>query len=322
MDMKKILISALLCAGLCWSVAAQTGQVTKETYTFEKYRAQPLHLDKYDVPSEQAKPCVIFMFGGGFVTGTRASRYNVPFFYFLAENGYTVVSIDYRLGMQPLLSGKRTGILDFLFLLFRTVRNAATDLFDATSYVLSRADEWNIDRDMIITCGSSAGAVSVLQGEYLICKQAGVAKKRLPHDFNYAGVISFAGAVLTMDREPRFKKSPCPVLLFHGDADSNVPYNSLLAAGGGFYGSKVIAGELRKRGYPYRFYTFENAAHEIAVTPMTDNREEIILFLDELVRDKRQVMEDVTVRDESKPDVKKDFKIKDFIRANFTQQAD
>ena len=57
------------------------------------------------------------------------------------------------------------------------------------------------------------------------------------------------------------------MMLFHGDADANVPYNVIRESGVGFFGSKYIAGQLRAMNSPYYFYSVENASHVIATAP-------------------------------------------------------
>ena len=43
------------------------------------------------------------------------------------------------------------------------------------------------------------------------------------------------------------------MMLFHGDADANVPYNVIRESGVGFFGSKYIAGQLRAMNLPVLF---------------------------------------------------------------------
>jgi carboxylesterase type B len=49
---------------------------------------------------------MIFVFGGGFVRGSRDHEGYLPYFKFLNDNGFDVVSIDYRLGLKPLTTMK------------------------------------------------------------------------------------------------------------------------------------------------------------------------------------------------------------------------
>lgn len=51
----------------------------------------------------------------------------------------------------------------------RTISMAVEDLYDATAFIVDKADEWGIDSSQIVACGSSAGAITVLHGEYALC---------------------------------------------------------------------------------------------------------------------------------------------------------
>lgn len=291
--------------------------VVRETRLFSVQGNDSLFMDKYSLGGADVQPCVIFMFGGGFVTGKRDDSRYIPYFNFLLENGYKVISIDYRLGMKAVLENKDMSGRDFIKTFVGSIYMAVEDLFDATSAVCEKAGEWGIDRDMIIACGSSAGAISVLQGEYVIANNREAAAK-LPAGFNYAGIISFAGAVFENARDINFASKPCPVLMYHGDADKNVPYDKLKKLGIGFYGSKHIAKKLDAIKSPYWFTTYENYDHVIALRPMDNNREDILLFLDQLVKDKKPLMINNNVYNTEVPVKKKKFKLMDFVRANFS----
>lgn len=126
----------------------------------------------------------------------------------------------------------------------RTISMAVEDLYDATAFIVDKADEWGIDSSQIVACGSSAGAITVLHGEYALCNASPLVQ-HLPAGFRYAGIVSFAGAIFEMGEELRWASQPAPMMLFHGDADANVPYNVIRESGVGFFGSKYIAGQLR-----------------------------------------------------------------------------
>jgi predicted esterase len=289
-----------------------------------------LRLDKYDSKTGVSKkPCLIFMFGGGFAAGTRDGKNYIPFFNKLANEGYVVVSIDYRLGLKKAKeeakredSGKKRPSLKEFGAFFQGVIDLAVeDLFDATKYILEQSGNWNIDEKMIISCGSSAGAISVLQGEYAICNNAEIAK-RLPSGFRYAGIISFAGAVFSTDGKLKWNRKPSPILLFHGDADMNVPYDNLrikilgFKTRYGFFGSKFIAKQLNETKSPYYFYDVENAAHEIANTPMKLNINEIKTFIDKQVKEKQNLLIHTKVQNTGLPGKNKKFGLNDFLKAN------
>jgi len=303
--------------------------IEKQTFIYSIKGEDTLRLDKYNIPAGKVqKACVIFLFGGGFSSGQRDSENYVPYFHWLAENEYTVISIDYRLGFKktmgpsntnsedPVKALKGINIRNFIGLFENTVSMAVEDLFDATSFVVSQADNWNINKNEIISCGSSAGAVTVLQAEYFICNEHELTKK-LPENFKYAGAISFAGAILSKTENLEWKSPPAPLLLFHGDADSNVPYDHIGIFGAGLFGSKFIAAQLDKLNSPYYFYTAENTAHEMAWLPMTQNRDEINIFLNKFVKEKKRLIINTSEKQTDKPEINKKFDIRDFINSNF-----
>jgi len=305
----------------CIGINAQNDvdrNIEKETFLFAVKGTDSLFLDKYNLPdinTEEKKPCVIFMFGGGFVGGIRDRENYLPYFYHLVEKGFNVVSIDYRLGLKN-VGGEDLNARKFISIFENAINIAVADLFDATNFVLRNADEWNIDKDMIIANGSSAGAISVLHGEYNICNKTELAKK-LPAGFNYAGIISFAGAIFSSNGNIKWKNKPAPLLLFHGDADRNVPYNKVELLQYGFYGSKHISKQVKDMQSPFYFYDVENAAHEMADIPMNVNREEIGIFLDRYILGKKPLMKHSEVKEIGKPTLDKNLGIRDYIEANF-----
>lgn len=317
--MKKTFILTLFFATLICSNLLANNDIQKQTYIYSIKGTDTMRLDKYSLPSiSETKPCIIFMFGGGFSSGKRDGKSYLKYFKSLAEKGYTVISIDYRLGMKGIKNNANNSGIDpmrFAAALNNSISMAVEDLFDATAYVVDHAKEWNIDSDMIIANGSSAGAVSVLQGEYAICNKAEAAKK-LPKGFNYAGIISFAGAIFSKDGDLVWEILPAPMQMFHGDADRNVPYDKIEFSKYGLYGSKHISEQLDAANSTYYFYDIINAAHEISETPMTNNLEEIDSFINKFVIEKRPLKIHSEVEQIGKAEMKKDFDMTDYIKAN------
>lgn len=314
--MKKLLLIAALFA----AVAASAQEVEKRTFLYAVKGTDSLYVDRYRVQGEglEPAPCLVFVFGGGFVWGTRDDASYLPFFEYMARRGLTVASIDYRRGLRP---GYEAGTLDeqtFPVAFPASIDMAAEDLYDATGYLLAHADGWNIDPAQIVVCGSSAGAITVLHAEYGLCNGTGGAQK-LPAEFNYAGVIAFAGAIFAVgdDLEWGTAHKPSPTLLFHGDADRNVPYGAVRAMGAGFFGSEYIAGQLTQMRVPHAFYSVVNAGHEIAVSPMNENRFEIDAFLEKLVFQRLPLRIDAQITPLDKPDVPKEFTLGQYVEANF-----
>ena len=101
------------------------------TYKFAERDTCDLFLDIYNPSADsrtafcgKEKPTVIFMFGGGFISGERDTPYYRKWFRAMAENGYRVVSIDYRLGLKGV---DKVGIMQ-VNLLDRAIHMAVEDL--------------------------------------------------------------------------------------------------------------------------------------------------------------------------------------------------
>ena len=307
------ILAVLLCS---FTLRAQeAGKIDRETFLFAVKGTDSLYLDKYDDPAfTGVKPCVIFLFGGGFWTGWRSADGYVPFYHFLARQGYTVITPDYRLLMKDVRGKKLELSPDEFGTVFLRAQDAATeDLFDATRYVLDHAGAWGIDPEMILTSGSSAGAITALNGEHQLCNRTPMAAERLPEDFDYAGVMAFAGAIFRDTQELQWARKPCPILMFHGNADEAVPYNGKTVGRFGYFGSKALAGEFRRMQTPYYFYAAENMNHDMAGTPMVELRPAILDFLQRFVKEKKPLMIDVNEVCTDRPDRKKDYSWRDYI---------
>lgn len=236
------------------------------TYMFAQRDTCDLYLDVYN-PAKgsettfngKAKPTVIFMFGGGFIRGTRDDQDYHKWFRTMTQNGYRVISIDYRLGLK---GSNKVGIAQ-VNVLDKAIHMAVEDLFSATTFIIDNADHLDVDPSNIVISGSSAGAISVMQAEYEISNMTKWAAV-LPEGFNYAGVMSFSGAILSREGKVDFKKKPCPVLMLHGTADELVPYKQIAVFNLGFFGGGKLVKRWQKYGYNYNMFHFIGYGHEIA----------------------------------------------------------
>ena len=105
--MRKI---ALLVIGFVMGCAVATAQeVECKTFHYATTDGVELYLDRHavDMTTEKPRPCMIFVFGGGFVLGERNHEYYHRYFEHLAKEGIVVATIDYRLGLKDL--GKKSG---------------------------------------------------------------------------------------------------------------------------------------------------------------------------------------------------------------------
>ena len=269
--------------------------------------------------SQELKPAIIFMFGGAFYTGKRDEERFISCFEYYARSGYEVFSIDYRLGLKDVALEGVKPISKLLDTIQYTIDIAVEDLYDATSYIVDMSETWGVDPSMIVSFGSSAGAVSVLQAEYYRVNGHKLASK-LPNKFKYKGVIGMAGAIFSTSGKLKWRSDVAPILMFQGSADRNIPYDSKQVFKYGLFGSKAITKSLKKIDSPYYFVTFEGAGHEIALTPMNENREDIDAFLDKLVKKSLPLEITTSSVNTTKPKVKDRFSIKDYINANYSQQ--
>jgi acetyl esterase/lipase len=299
--------------------AGETDTLLKQTFVYALKGADTLRLDKYDNPAITSdKPCLIFLFGGGFANGRRDDADFIPFYTRLVNAGYTVVTIDYRLGMKNLkeqlnLKQEQLQVFSQVIDVFeRSVTMAVEDLFDATAYVLGQAADWHIEPSKIIACGSSAGAITVLQGAYALCRSEAPAA-RLPESFTYAGVISFAGAIFSRNGRLEWPVPPSPILLFHGDTDKEVPYDKIEWLNLGFYGSAAIAGQLKAQKTPHYFYSAENAGHEMSTLPMKQSWDEIHTFLERIALGREKLIIHTTVTPTDRPERKEGLTLYEFM---------
>jgi hypothetical protein len=102
-----------------------------------------------------------------------------------------------------------------------------------------------------------------MQAEYEIANETQWASV-LPAGFNYAGVMSFSGAILSREGKVDFKKSPCPTLMLHGTSDELVPYEQIKVFNLGFFGGGKLVERFKKYGLNYNMYHFTDYGHEIA----------------------------------------------------------
>lgn len=291
--------------------------IIAQTHLYAVKGADSLYLDHYIAPVEGKRPCMMFVFGGGFVGGQRDNKLYSRYFQFLTEQGFDVVSIDYRLGLKNL--GKNTAgssIRDMIGVINNAINIAVEDLFSATLFVIDNAERWQIDTDNIVTSGSSAGAITVLQAEQNICNRTARAAV-LPAGFNYAGIISFAGAIFSTSGNPEWNNQPAPTMMFHGSADRQVPYEKATMLRVGFYGSKFLSDEFTKQGWPHWFYSINYDSHNVAGTPMFENLNEIATFLKEFALARRPLTIKTDETDGELPKCKTKFKIMDYIEANY-----
>lgn len=281
--MKKITLSLL---GLIAFVAVMAqSNITRDTYVYAIKGADTLHLDIYLDPSivvKELRPVMIHVHGGGFSAGSRKNAAQEMFNRRYAEQGFVSVSIDYRLAATPENKYNATGIEDI-------IRIATEDLVSATNFILGKAGELKADPATVLISGGSAGAITCLTLEHDICNHVEYTKA-LPKGFNYAGIISHAGSIAIPGggKTLVWAEKPCPMLLFHGDKDFAVPFESGEMLGLTSVGTKYLHEQFKEMKVPHWAYVAKGADHIMAMKALTDNNEESDRFYRSFIVEKCQ----------------------------------
>jgi len=262
----------------------------RTSHAYATRDGQPIYLDRIvdtSVKLAGKRPVILFSYGGGWEGGSRTDKGFDAIYATFAGMGYTVIAIDYRLGIKIAKERKEFTPATSTAMYLRAIEWGVEDAFDATSFVLKHADEWNIDNDMIVLMGGSAGATNSLVAEYNVANETELARTRLPAGFRYAGVVSMAGAFWLKANTPlMFKNKPAPIMFFHGAKDQLVTYDEVQAGFSG-YGPVYYYRRFAGPDYPKWFVDYPEGDHIIAGTPASDSVNEIKAFLQKLVKEKQ-----------------------------------
>ena len=188
-----------------------------------------LDMDLYypKTPATISRPLLVLIHGGAFYNGDKRSVGFPEMGYYFAKRGYVVASINYRLGYRP--SGKSID---------RAGYRAVQDAHAAVRYLISCADEFQIDTDNIFIAGTSAGAITALNLAFMREETRPEASHKVTWGpdlgpigsvnpdmdipFKIKAVVDMWGAVHDLSMLASSKQTA--VLSFHGDQDPIVPY--------------------------------------------------------------------------------------------------
>ena len=258
---KTILLFALFFAGI--TTFAQTMQ----TYQYAERDTLKLYLDFY-TPDQvhDSTICVVYVFGGGFIGGHRDGDFEKAYFKQLVDEGFQVAAIDYRLGLK----GVKNLSITHSKPLEDAINWATEDAISAIAYLLEHAKELKVNKDYIVMVGSSAGAITSLQTDYVLCNGY-LNSNILPEDFRLAGVVSYAGAIFSHEGKVKYRNhEPAPTMMYHGTADRLVPYKKIKFFKIGFFGTDALVDRFEKFDYPYFARRVEDYGHSVAVAgPLT-----------------------------------------------------
>jgi len=225
-----------------------------------------LSMDVFIPKGNDPKPLLVYVHGGGFARGTRDSQSTLEFCQYFAERGWATATISYHLTRKGKGFGCEVPVQEKI----QTFNSSARNTHQAVKYLIDHNDKYPIDPDKIVLAGSSAGAEAVLQAAYWEQTKAGI----LADDFQYAGVVSMAGAILDINWIS--EATAIPTQLFHGTCDPLVPYDQAphrycKSGNEGFmmlFGAKAISDKIEDLDKSFYLVADCNGGHEWAGKPM------------------------------------------------------
>jgi len=296
--MRRVSVFAMVI-GLILTVPSW-GQVF-QTFTYFSNDSLSLDLDVLlpDQQTEGGNPLVIYVHGGGFSQGERDAGHKLAIY--LAERGIACASISYTLYME----NQSFGCDGILSEKVKAIQIAASQLWLATAYLGKYSNQFNIDTSQIFIAGSSAGAETVLHAAHWDRAQMQLFEQALSPEFQYAGIIAGAGAI--MDLNLITSGNMIPTMLFHGDADDLVPYG--IAAhhycppdSPGWlmlFGSRAIAQHLQELGESCQLTSFLGGDHSCAGAYFYQDQEPVAAFIDRvLARENFNIYENIVAENE------------------------
>lgn len=298
--MKHIFFILLFISFFVTDFCAQK-KINKETFTYSVKNGTELQIDKYvdkSVKYNGKRPVIIYVHGGGFAFGDKKNALQIQYTKEFTKLGFVSFTMDYRQGLKGIKSPDQSDIL-------KAVSYAVEDLIDVTLYILRNAEKWNIDTDKIIISGGSAGAITCLSTEYEISNKGALSSK-LPVNFNYAGLISHCGCIITTQDTLTWNNNICPMFLMHGTLDQAVVFDKKVVSGTLYAGSNYIHQQLEKLNIPHWLYEEVGADHIVAIKPLQHNLEETYTFINKFVLNKSQSVV-ITKWVDKKPDSMNDM---------------
>ncbi|OFY90136.1 MAG: hypothetical protein A3K10_08545, partial [Bacteroidetes bacterium RIFCSPLOWO2_12_FULL_31_6] len=235
---------------------------------FPPYFSETLHMDVYmpDGDTLTNRPIIVFAHASAFMFSNKECDVAKAYADTFTRRGYVFVSLDYRLGFDP-LDGTSS---------MRAAYAAVQDGRAAIRFIKEYADTFGIDTNNILFAGSSAGGIMALYTAYgdkeserpaesyagLLSPDMGCwdcSGNTYKHTSKIKAAISMWGALLDVSVVDDPNAPEC--LLIHGKDDQIVPFGT----GHPFQfpvfpessGSKIIDQQATAIGLKHEFYPFD-----------------------------------------------------------------
>ena len=236
-----------------FTTVTRTSNITYGTAVDQTGATVTLQLDMYEPAGDTAvaRPAVVWVHGGSFAGGSKGSPELVEEANYLARKGYVNVSINYRLVAGGCTSG---GDINKCV---TAIGQAREDAQTAVRFLREQAATYRIDPNRIAIGGSSAGAITALNVGY---------SPENPGPGDHQGFSSAVQAAQSLSgaqlASGPINAGDAPALLFHGTADSLVPYSW----------AQGTVQQATDAGLVAVLVTWEGAGH----VPYTQHRTEIL----------------------------------------------
>ena len=231
-----------------------------------------------DEANVNARPLVLLLHGGAFVTGDKSSMHDICRDF--ASRGYVAATMSYRLFDGPIVP------LPDSLALIEVVVQSVEDAFGAMRYFINDAqteDLYGINPDMIFIGGASAGAITSIHTAYMddnddvpdFMSQHIDPDLGLPGASNeftdinpvIQGVLNYSGAIYNVSW---MDENDEPIFSVHDDQDNVVPYGVGFASP--FFGipivslqgSETVHAKAQELGVPSELITIENSLGHVS----------------------------------------------------------
>ncbi len=224
-----------------------------------------LLLDLYTGVGDTAsnRPAIVFIHGGGFISGDKVTRFGSRSCTWFAKRGYVVVSINYRL-MKEIPNDT---------VHFEAMLRGMQDAKAAIRFMRRKAGTYRVDTTQIFAMGSSAGSIIALHLAYLDSTEVPLwvnwnvlggtfegARGNPGYSSAINGVINNWGAI---GDTSWIQKGDVPVYCTHGEKDTVVSYNQVPADGPFRFGSKFIIQRAQTRQILHGLRVFPQTGHTL-----------------------------------------------------------
>ena len=228
-----------------FGTVTKTADVTYGSAVNASQQTITLKLDLYRPAGDTitSRPAIVWVHGGSFSSGDKTSSELVDEATYFSKQGYVNASINYRLEPGGCSASAPTQAC------VTAMNEALQDAQTAVRFLRAHAADYGIDSGRIAIGGSSAGAITALHVGYFSGENP---------DASVRAAVSLSGAKLVGS----IGAGDAPALLFHGTADTVVPYQ---------WASLTVA-TARDRGLPVWITSWDGAGH----VPYAQHRQEIL----------------------------------------------